>query len=200
MQFSRATACRVHAYVLMPNHVHFLLTPSSPDGCTDLVRAIHQRYSQFVNRTMGRVGTLWQGRFWSSPVDTASYFLTCHRYIEMNPVRAGLCTAPGEYPWSSFRANALGEPSMVLSPHDEYLRLGADAKERQAAYRALFREDVDSVQLAAIRDAIKAGLPVGSEEFVAHLEKFTGRRLHRRRSGPKAMASVEDAGVDGVDR
>lgn len=130
--------CAVHAYVLMTNHVHLLLTPAEADGPSRLMQALGARYVGYVNRTYGRTGALWDGRFRSTVPDSDRHFLACSRYIELNPVRAGLVSDPADYPWSSFRANALGETDAVLSPHTLYLGLGAAATARQQAYRSLF--------------------------------------------------------------
>ena len=130
--------CAVHAYALMTNHVHLLLTPAEADGPSRLMQALGARYVGHVNRAYGRTGTLWDGRFRSSVLDSDRYFVACSRYIELNPVRAGLVSDPGDYRWSSFRANALGETDAVLTPHPLYLGLGATAAARQQAYRSLF--------------------------------------------------------------
>ena len=110
-------ACAIHAYVLMTNHVHLLLTPRGPDGASLLMKHLGQRYVQYVNRVYKRSGTLWEGRFRSSIVQAETYLLRCLRYIELNPVRAGMVDSPGAYRWSSFRANALGERNPLLTPH-----------------------------------------------------------------------------------
>ncbi len=129
-ELSRRFECQVHAYVLMTNHVHMLLTPATEDGATLLMKNLGQRYVQYVNRLHRRHGTLWEGRFRSSFVDRSEYFLKCHRYIELNPVRAGMAKHPRDYPWSSYRANAEMLDSPVIQPHDEYLALGATREER----------------------------------------------------------------------
>jgi putative transposase len=140
---------------------------------------------------MGRIGTLWQGRFWASPVDTASYFFKCQRYIELNPVRAGLVGQASDYGWSSYRSNAWGEASGLLVPHQKYLQLGADPPARQAAYRDFFGGHVDDLELQTIRAAIRGGLPVGSEQFIEDIERLTGRRLRRKRPGRPARGAAE---------
>jgi len=202
-EYAPKNACEIHAYVLMPNHVHLLLTPRTGDGCTRVMREVHQRYSQWMNRTMGRIGTLWQGRFWSSPVDTASYFFACQRYIELNPVRAGLVGDAKNYRWSSHRSNAWGEASILLAPHEKYLDLGGDPRARQAVYRDFFTRELEDFELQAIRAAIRGGLPLGSEQFVDEMERLTGRRLRRRRPGRRRTAGDDRASNDeeaGFDR
>src|SRR5262249_18822371 len=131
--------CAIHAYVLMTNHVHLLLTPGTRDAASSLMKHVGQRYSQHINRSRNRSGTLWEGRFHSSIVGGATYLLNCHRYIELNPVRAGMVRSPDEYPWSSYHANALGHPSLFLIPHPVFDALGDTLRQRSEAYRTLFR-------------------------------------------------------------
>jgi putative transposase len=152
---------RLHAYVLMTNHVHMLGTADRPGMLSDFVQAIGRRFAPYANARQQRTGSLFEGRFHSSLVDTERYFLTCMRYIEMNPVRAGLVTRPASFPWSSFSENASGHPAGLLSPHDEYLRLGRSADERGAAYRALFSDVMGPETLAMIRACTRGNRPVG---------------------------------------
>jgi putative transposase len=166
----------VHAYVLMTNHVHLLMTPADADGIPRLMKLLGQRYVCHVNRTQQRTGTLWEGRYRSCLVDTEGYLLTCHRYIELNPVRAGLVGHPAEYPWSSYRANALGEGDPVLSPHPVMGSLGRDPAERQAAYRELFRHDLAPQVIEEIRASTNGGFVVGGERF----QKEMANRLQRQ--------------------
>jgi putative transposase len=130
--------CRLHAYCLMSNHVHLLLTTDGATGCALLMKSVGQLYAQYINKTYSRSGYLWQGRFKSCLVQSEDYVLACYRYIELNPVRAGLVRRPDEYPWSSYHTNAKGEGTELLTPHDEYLTLGRTPAERQAVYRDLF--------------------------------------------------------------
>jgi putative transposase len=166
----------VHAYVLMTNHVHLLMTPADADGIPLLMKLLGQRYVCHVNRTQLRTGTLWEGRYRSCLVDTEGYLLTCHRYIELNPVRAGLVGHPAEYLWSSYRANALGEGDPVLSPHPVMGSLGRDPAERQAAYRELFRHDLAPQVIEEIRASTNGGFVVGGERF----QKEMANRLQRQ--------------------
>jgi putative transposase len=130
--------CSVHAYVLMGNHVHLLLTPSGAGSVRGLMRALAERYARYVGETHARDGALWEERFTAIPAHVGRYVLACMRYIELNPVRARVVARPGQYRWSSFRANALGQDDPLLTPHAHYCVLGRDAASRQAAYRALF--------------------------------------------------------------
>jgi putative transposase len=132
-------ACSVHAYVLMGNHVHLLLTPSREGGVANLMRSSCEQYAHYAGTTRRRDGALWEGHFDAFPVDVGRYLLSCMRYIELNPVRARVVAWPGQYRWSSFHANALGREDPLLTPHAHYCALARDADSRQAAYRALFR-------------------------------------------------------------
>lgn len=172
--------CAVHAYVLMTNHVHLLLTPADPDGCSLLMKDVGQRYAQHCNKAWVRTGPFWDGRFKSNLVDTDSYLIACQRYIEMNPVRARMVGHPGAYRWSSYSANAFGVPSTLLSPHTLWRALGRDAVDCRAAYRALFDAPQAPEELRVIRDALHGGLPLGSAAFVERVERLTGRRVRRK--------------------
>lgn len=175
-QFSRDCGIDIHAYVLMPNHVHLLATPGTTACVSAFMKQVGQRYAQYYNRTHGRTGAFWEGRFHSSIVDTDGYFLTCQKYIELNPVRAGLCRNAAGYEWSSFGANALGRPSMFLKPHAQYLALGKDTISRRERYVPLVEAGVAEDDLLAIRRSITSGYALGSEAFVDYVEKQLGRR------------------------
>jgi putative transposase len=178
--------CSVHAYVLMTNHVHMLITPRAEDSVSYLMKNLGQRYVQYVNRKHSRSGPLWDGRFKSGLVDSERYFLTCLRYIELNPVRAGMVRHPREYPWSSYRTNAEGIPSDFVLPHPQFLALGKSDEERRSVYRALFKEEIPGAMLQRIRDATNAGLALGSEDFVRETEKNSGLKLTRKPPGRPA--------------
>jgi len=182
-QLAERTACSVHAYVLMTNHVHLLLTPRDADSCARLMRNLGQRYVQYVNRRYERSGTLWEGRYRSCLVDSAEYVLACHRYIELNPVRAGMVTAPSAYRWSSHNGNVGTTNSGLLTGHCEYLALSQDDHARRAAYRQLFDQSDDPRFLEAIREATNNGFPLLGEKLKAQLAA-TGRRLEPRKPGP----------------
>lgn len=169
-------ACFVHAYVLMTNHVHLLLTSRELDGASSLMKHLGQRYVQYVNRTYKRSGTLWEGRFRSSIVQVDIYLLRCHRYIELNPVRAGMVEHPADYRWSSFGANATGQPNHLITPHPAYLALANDDAVRRAAYLEMFRSALDANDLEQIRNASNAGYAPGSERFRKEIGLALGRR------------------------
>jgi putative transposase len=178
--------CSVHAYVLMTNHVHMLVTPRAEDSVSYLMKNLGQRYVQYVNRKHSRSGPLWDGRFKSCIVDSERYLLTCLRYIELNPVRAGMVRHPREYPWSSYLANAEGQPSDFLVPHPQCLALGKTDEERRSVYRALFEEEMPAAMLQRIRDATNGGLALGSEDFVRETEENSGLKLTRKPPGRPA--------------
>jgi len=165
-QFAAARECAIHAFALMPNHLHLLLTPYSKDAISCLMATVNQRFVQSVNRRLLRCGSLWQGRFKTSLVDTRSYFLTCQRYFELNPVRARLVGRADEYPWTSFRSHATEESLSFLTPHDVYLRLGANGFDRRQVYRFLFEQPLTQEELDRIRVAAAGNRPLGDEEFL----------------------------------
>jgi putative transposase len=156
--------CTLHAYVLMTNHTHLLLSPDDEYGASGLMKRLGQRYTQYFNRHHTRTGTLWEGRFRSCPVLDEQYFLACQRYIELNPVRAQMVKKPEDYPWSSYRANAFGQTSPLVTPHLAYLRLHLEAIARQAVYRQLCADTLPDQLIAEIRDASNGRRPLGSTE------------------------------------
>ena len=169
----------IHAYVWMTNHIHLLATPEKDDSISKVFQSIGRRYVQYFNHTYRRSGTLWEGRYRATVVDSERYLLSLMRYIEMNPVRAGMVAQPSDYPWSSYAFNALGQRdpnSNWLAAHSEYLRLGQSADAREAAYRALFSAAIVGEDLAAIRESVHKGWALGDERFQAQIEALTRRR------------------------
>ena len=185
--------CALHAYVLMTNHVHLLLTPKKAAAVPRLLMSLGRRYVQYVNRTYKRTGTLWDSRYKSSLVHADGYLLTCMRYIELNPVRAAMVEDPAHYRWTSYRANGLGQADARLTPHSLYLALGRGGKERQSAYRALFRAQLERAALDDIRLALNQSQPLGNSRFLAHIEKVTGERREARPRGRPQVRTAEDA-------
>lgn len=175
--------CRIHAYVLMTNHVHLLLTPAMATSPSSLMKHLGQRYVQYVNRSYRRSGTLWEGRFRSCIAREERYVLACYRYIEMNPVRAAMVEHPPDYRWSSHRANAEGLESDLVCPHEHYLALGTSSFQRQEAYKALFLADTDEETSRQIRDATNGNYALGTANFQAHVEATLGRRAIRGKPG-----------------
>jgi putative transposase len=180
---------RVHAYVLMTNHVHLLLTPATDHGPALLMKGLGQRYVQYVNRKYRRTGTLFEGRFRSSVIEADSYLLACQRYIERNPVRARMVPFPGDYPWSSYRCNAFGGADTVVAPHPLYLALSEDEETRRLHYRNLFADKISEAELTALREATNGGFVLGSQRFQRQIAAMVGRRTWPGKSGrPKKEA------------
>jgi putative transposase len=197
-QLSLKFQCDVHAYCLMTNHVHLLLTPNFPGACTALMKALGQRYVQYFNATHGRTGTLWEGRFRSCLTQSAGYVLACYRYIELNPVRAKMVGHPSAYPWSSYAVNAGIRTDALLIPHTEFLALSADAAECHRVYRRLVDDGIEPSLLHAIRDATNGGYPLASEVFKSSLAT-AGRKLVRGRAGRRKSGSDPDFSQLGSD-
>ncbi len=170
-------ACAVHAYVLMPNHVHLLVTPRRPASVAKLMQSLGGRYVRYVNQTHGRTGTLWEGRYRSSLVDGERYLLACLRYIELNPVRAMIVSNPADYRWSSHRHHARGEADALITEHPLYDALGPTPEARRAAYRALFETALDEGLLSSIRNALNQGRAVAGPLFLADMESRLQRSL-----------------------
>lgn len=175
--------CRVHAYVLMNNHVHLLVSPTDEQGPATLMKSLGERYVQYVNRRYTRTGTLWEGRYHSCLVQCERYLMVCQRYIELNPVRACLVSEPARYPWSSYEHNALGRNSKLVTPHELYGRLGDDAASRQSAYRALFEEALGDDALGDLRRATYGNAALGTPEFTERLSQLLGRVVTPREIG-----------------
>lgn len=181
--------CELHAYALMTNHVHLLLTPRKAAAVPNLVISLGRRYVQYINRSYRRTGTLWDSRYKSSLVQAETYFLTCQRYIELNPVTATMVDDPAHYPWTSYRANALGKADPLLTPHPVFLALGLDDKDRQTAYRALFRAHLSQAAINDIRVALNQGQPLGDNQFYKKIESMVGvRREAKPRGRPRKSA------------
>jgi putative transposase len=180
---ARKTGCQVHGYVLMTNHVHLLISSDRDNAPGLLMKALGQRYVQYVNRTYRRSGTLWEGRYRSCLIQGEVYLLACQRYIELNPVRAGMVEHPAEYPWSSYRANAQGEDDSLVKTHPLFEALGLDAVSRQAAYRELFRHELVLGLTDEIRRATNGNFALGNESFTAQVSAALGRRVVPGKSG-----------------
>jgi putative transposase len=174
---ARKWACEVHAYVLMTNHVHLPVTPHKESSAAQLMKHLGQRYVQYVNRTYQRSGTLWEGRFKSCLAQSETYVMACYRYIELNPVRAGMVSHPAQYRWSSYRFNAEGQNNRLLTPHAQYQKLGASERDRRAAYRALFDDRLDQDQVAAIRQATNGNYALGDSRFQEEIARMLQRRV-----------------------
>ena len=180
---AESESIRVHAYVLMTNHVHLLITPRTDRGPAQLMKRLGQRYVQHINRTYRRTGTLFEGRFRSAVIETDGYLFACQRYIELNPVRASMVRTPEDYRWSSYRCNALGVADPVITPHPLYLDL-ADADEaRRSRYCGFFADALSPDMLTALRDATNGGFVLGSQRFQKQIATMVGRRTWPGTSG-----------------
>ncbi|MCZ7596732.1 MAG: transposase [Gammaproteobacteria bacterium] len=185
-RIARRYGTAVHAYCLMTNHVHFLVTPESRDSISRTMKDVGSRFARYVNRRYKRTGTLWEGRHRSSLVQSDRYLLTCYRYIELNPVRAGMVRHPGQYEWSSFHLNSRGKAGWLV-PREEYLRLGRDARERGSAYRDLFSGHLSDEDLDLIRRAAHFNQPVADEGFRKRIEsRFAVDTGHMTRGRPRS--------------
>src|SRR4051812_43902433 len=182
---SREHGMQIHAYVLMSNHVHLMATGMAPTSIGRAVQSVGRRYVPSVNRRWGRVGSLWQARYRANPVDSREYAHVLMRYIDMNPVRAGMCQHPHDFIWSSHLHYAFGKPDDLVVPHAAYFALGSDAEARQRTYIASFEDGLSDEMLVRIRAAARSGEPLGSDDFIAELESLAGRRVLRRRGRPK---------------
>lgn len=175
--------CAVHAYVLNPDHMHLLVTPDAEDALSLMMRSLGSRYVQYVNHVYRRTGTLWEGRFRSSIIDSERYLLICYRYIELNPVRLGLVAHPGDYRWSSYGCHARRLASSMVRDHPLYLGLGATPEERARAYRELFRHPIGEREIAEIRTSWKRGLVLGGDTFKDEIERIMARPVRPGKCG-----------------
>ena len=195
LEYAGNAGCRIHAYVLMTNHVHLLVSAERGAAPGAMMKALGQRYVQYVNRTYRRSGTLWEGRFRSCPTQSDTYLLACQRYIELNPVRAGMVEHPADYRWSSYRVNARGEENPLIRPHELYLALGSDPPGRQAAYRELFRHELEPAMVDAIRRATNGNFALGNSVFAEQIASALGRRVVPGKSGRPRKQPVPESGV-----
>lgn len=181
----------VHAWVFMTNHVHLLVTPASAEGVSRLMQGLGRQYVHYFNHAYRRTGTLWEGRYKSCVVDAEAYLLVCQRYIELNPVRAGMVESPGAYPWSSYQANGLGRPASLWTPHPVYEALGKSPGERAEVYRQLFAAGLKDAVMETIRAATNKGMALGSDRFKDEIGRLSGRRMVPLKRGPKTKSAAE---------
>ena len=191
------TGCQVHAYVLMTNHTHLLLTPASEESVSRMIQGIGRKYVRYINKMYRRSGTLWEGRFKSALIDSDRYLLTCSRYIELNPVRASMVNHPTEYRWSSHHGNALGRFDKSISSHEIYLKLGRSDEARQEAYRALFNMSIDVEDLELIREATQQCTVIGNDRFQEEIAQALRRRVVKLGHGGDRK-SEEFGGISSV--
>ncbi|WP_158965870.1 transposase [Paraglaciecola sp. L3A3] len=182
-EYAKKYEVNIHAWVLMTNHVHLLCTPMTATGISQMMQSLGRMYVMYFNKTYLRSGTLWEGRYRSCLVQEETYLLQVYRYIELNPVRAGMVADPADYTWSSYQCNALGKKSDLLSAHPLYLALGSSKVKRQESYLDLFKYHVEGKLLDDIRQATNKGLALGNEHFIADVEAVTGKRLVEGKRG-----------------
>ncbi|MBK7050615.1 MAG: transposase [Rhodoferax sp.] len=176
-------AVAIHAYVLMGNHFHLLATPQTADGLPQMMQAVGRRYVRYFNDSQKRTGTLWEGRYKSTLIQTDRYLLACMVYIDLNPVRAALVVRPQDYPWSSHGHYIGQRVDKLITPHALVWALGNTPFAREAAYAELVQNGINPVQQAALTDATLQGWALGDPDFVEKLQKNTQRRVSKRLAG-----------------
>ncbi|MFC6634933.1 transposase [Microbulbifer taiwanensis] len=175
---------RLYAWCLMTNHVHLLVEPGDrPETVSLLMKRLAGRQAAYVNKLEGRRGSLWEGRFKASVVQAESYFLACCRYIELNPVRAGMVRGPRQYKWSSYRARIGVEKGLELDGHEELRRLGRNGEQGVAAYKEFIKAGVPADELAFLSEAWSRNQLTGNRRFVDEIERRVGLRIEHRRPG-----------------
>ena len=185
----------IHAYVVMTNHIHLLATPRQDEGLSRMMQCYGRRYVRYFNDAHRRTGTLWEGRYKSSLVETERYLLACYRYIELNPVRAGMVDRPWDYRWSSCRANVLGRPDDLVSPHAELIELARNPELRARIYREMLLDAIDDETLARLRWSVQHDQPLAVDKYVTSLERRLERRVRLGKSGrPKKTAEESGRG------
>jgi putative transposase len=182
-EYSKKYQVAIHAWVMMTNHVHLLCTPRREGGVSQMMQSLGRSYVRYFNYEYKRTGTLWEGRYKSCLVQEEQYLLELYRYIELNPVRAEMVSDPGEYHWSSYQVNGLGESSALCAPHLIYQALGRNPIKRRESYRALFTHHVDGELLKEIRTSTNKGMVVGNDHFREEIERLTGRRVREKKRG-----------------
>jgi putative transposase len=182
----------IHAYVLITNHVHVLMTPLQANSLAKVMQSLGRQYVQYINTMYQRTGTLWEGRYRASLVEADAYLLACYRYIELNPVRAGVVPEPAAYPWSSYRWHALGHPDLVVTDHPLYLALARTPQVRQQVYQALFQERLHTGLLQEIRITPQQGRMFGTARFKDAIQTILARRARPGKAGrPRHAPSAQ---------
>jgi putative transposase len=191
--------CSIHAYALMTNHIHLLLTPAEPTGASRLMQALGRRYVPYINRLYKRSGTLFEGRFKASVVNAEEYLLRCYCYIDLNPIRAQAVKHPADYPWSSCRHHAIEECSDIVRDHPLYDALHGDPTKRREIYAALLRTELDPQVLGTIRTAANRGQALGNHRFRVMIQSALAdpARPHETRPCPGAD-SLDGAGIESL--
>lgn len=188
--YARQNEVQLHSYVLMSNHVHLLVTPTLEDGVPQMMKALGQRYSQYFNKRHHHTGTLWEGRYRSTLIETERYLLACMVYIDLNPVRARMVEKAEDYPWSSYRHYAGLERNPLLTPHALYWDLGNTPFEREARYIEQVAQGLTRAQQKEITESVLKGWALGEAGFLAQLQKTTHRRPARGGAGRPVKADT----------
>ena len=173
----------IHAYVLMPNHTHLLVTPLTNKSISKVFQSLGRCYAQYYNHIHKRTGTLFEGRYRASLVETETYLLDCYRYIELNPVRSDIVKHPSNYLWSSYHQNALGTHDKIITPHKKYLSLANDNLTHEEAYKDLFKYELALEKINEITDATNKSWVLGSKEFKKSIELKLNRRTSPKPRG-----------------
>ena len=182
----------IHAYVLMPNHFHLLATPETADGLPQMMQAVGRRYVRWFNDAQGRTGTLWEGRYKSTVIDTDQYLLTCMAYLDLNPVRAGLVGQASEYVWSSHGHYIGQKVDKLITPHPLVWALGNTPFAREAAYAELVKGGICTSQQVQFTDSALRGWALGDADFVKELQDLTTRRVSKSAAGrPFKVVKIE---------
>ena len=179
----KKNSCSLHAYVLMTNHFHLLLSPPSGEALSRLMQSIGRRYVRYFNAEYNRSGTLWEGRFKSSVIDSEAYLLTCYRYIEENPVRAGLVEIPEDYRWSSYHHNALGKEDKLITEHGLYKKISRIGSEGRGGYRELFTSPLHKSKIELVSKCVEKDEVLGEDRFHGRIEAETGFKTRRGKHG-----------------
>ena len=183
-------AVQVHAYVLMDNHFHLLATPEADTSLPQMMQAVGRRYVRYFNDRQGRTGSLWEGRYRSTMIETERYLLACMVYIDLNPVRAGTVADPRDHPWSSHGHYIGARADKLVTPHGLFWSLGNTPFAREVAYADLVRAGVSADMLAKLTDSALSGWPLGAADYTADLQTQTNRRVHKARAGRPASKSA----------
>lgn len=196
---SKEYKCGIHAYVLMTNHVHLLVSPELQCSISKMMQTLGRYYVPYFNAKYRRTGTLFEGRYKASLVSTEDYLFYCMRYIELNPVRAQMANHPSEYRWSSYHHNALGAVNLLITPHYQYEKLGFNPEERQRAYIELFKGDLNNKIIHEIRQASNKGCVLGDDLFKSSLENQLGRKVVVENKGGDRKSKLYKKGLGVID-
>ena len=188
---SKKYCVAVHAFVLMTNHIHLLMTPREGRDVSLFMQFVGRRYVPYINHKYGKSGSIWEGRYKASLVQEETYFLTVMRYIELNPLRAGMVELPGQYRWSSFCHNIGTRKIGFITPHPIYHGLGDNEKARQQAYEELFKGHIDEIDMKRIREAWQTGTPLGNDYFRERVEQQLRCKVGTARRGRPVKPDIK---------